>query len=208
MKKHIMNTKQEETQPKQKHNKHIEKAGKKWIQELEQDLQGRQTFAYKAIKNLNRNEKERARINNLEEAEWLKYYDKLWCNKNQQNEEEDVETQHIYGIDNITLEELNRALKISKNRKAPGPVEINMELIKYEGLLLKQRYLHFINQCWHSKDIPHKWQKSMVQPIFKKGDRRKCENYSDRRTKWIQKWTLLHRRSIYTTADNREKKRI
>jgi hypothetical protein len=51
--------------------------------------------------------------------------------------------------DAITLDELKNAFKNLKNQKAPGLDKINVELIKYGGLVLEFRLLHLINERWH-----------------------------------------------------------
>jgi hypothetical protein len=50
-------------------------------------------------------------------------------------------------VDPITIEELEEALNKLKNRKAPGPDNLNVELFKDGGLYLKQRLLTLLNMC-------------------------------------------------------------
>lgn len=79
--------------------------------------------------------------------------------------------------DLITIEELQEALKQLKNRKASGIDKINSELLKYGGMLLQWRLLHIINTCWQKLKIPNTWKVAEVISIFKKGDKKNCENY-------------------------------
>jgi hypothetical protein len=64
-----------------------------------------------------------------------------------------------------------------KNQKAPGLDKINMELIKYGGLILELQLLHLINECWNKHQIPLNWNTAEVISLFKKYDRNKCANY-------------------------------
>lgn len=47
-------------------------------------------------------------------------------------------------INEINLEELEDALRSSKIRKATGTDNINLELLKYSGMVSKIRFLHFL----------------------------------------------------------------
>lgn len=49
-----------------------------------------------------------------------------------------------YRGDKITIEEMQAALKQIKNRKAPGPDEMNAELLKYGRPLLAQYYCYIL----------------------------------------------------------------
>lgn len=80
-------------------------------------------------------------------------------------------------IDHFTLDELLDALQRSKNRKATGPDGINLELLKYGGLMLHLRLLHLYNECWARTEIPRTWYLAEVISLYKKGDRSKCGNY-------------------------------
>lgn len=48
-------------------------------------------------------------------------------------------------VDLLMLEEVKHALKKFKKRKAAGKDNINIELIKYSGIIFQLRFLHFLN---------------------------------------------------------------
>lgn len=146
-----------------------------FIATLENDVHGRQTVAFKTMKYLNQSEKESASINTITLEQWKQHYKSLWYDAN--IIEENKRNEHNTMIDLITLEELQKALKDMKNRKACGPDGINAELLKYGGLLLQFRLLHLYNICWRDCRIPDEWGVSEVISLFKKGDRGNCENY-------------------------------
>lgn len=152
----------------------------RFISNVEDDIHGRQEFAYKMMKHLNKTEKDDAKINIINKDEWLTYYTKLWTkeenmenpgNRNGKDEEEDR------SVDQIEMGELEAALQKTKNRKAPGQDNINPELLKFAHIEVKLRFLQLLNKCWRTKTIPDSWKIAKITPIFKKGDRSNCENY-------------------------------
>lgn len=52
-----------------------------------------------------------------------------------------------------------------------------MELFKYAPLSFLNKFLDFINICWIFGRIPEEWNESVVVPIYKKGNRKDCNNY-------------------------------
>ncbi len=44
-------------------------------------------------------------------------------------------------------------------------------------MLLQWRLLHIINTCWQKLKIPNTWKAAEVISIFKRGDKKNCENY-------------------------------
>ena len=154
---------------------HIE-SWERFIGNIEHDLFGRQSLAYKVIKTLKRDERENVQINAVDEKTWIKHYKDLWY-KEEEEEEEINQTRLINEVDSLTLEELLEEIKKSKNRKAPGMNGINTELIKYAGILFHLRLLHFYNMCWKTSQIPKEWRQAKVISIFKKGKRTNPNNY-------------------------------
>lgn len=147
-----------------------------FISRVEDDIHGRQTFAYKIIKHLNKTEKDTAGINVIQENQWIEHYKNLWTNKDEIYDEEENEKEK-QEVDPLTLEELQGVLRKAKNRKATGSDGVNTELLKYGGTLLHLRLLHLYNECWQRNKIPKEWKVALVISLFKKGDRNNCENY-------------------------------
>ena len=77
----------------------------------------------------------------------------------------------------ITLDELEKALKLTKNGKTPGLDNINLELYNYAPEEFTLRLLQFLNNTFRENCIPDEWRNSVITPIFKKGDRREPPNY-------------------------------
>ena len=64
-----------------------------------------------------------------------------------------------------------------KNGKSPGPDNIPGELLKHGGESLIKIFTTICQQIWKTKKWPDQWTKSLIIPIPKKGDSRKCSNY-------------------------------
>jgi len=71
----------------------------------------------------------------------------------------------------ITLDELEKELKLTKNGKTPGQDNINSELYKYAPEEFKLRLLQFLNNIYRENCIPDEWRNAVITPIFKKGDK-------------------------------------
>jgi hypothetical protein len=72
-------------------------------------------------------------------------------------------------VDPITLDELLLTLKSFKNKRAPGPDEMKIELI-IKALL--SYLLKFLNTWWKTGSIPDEWKGGVISPIFKEGNNR------------------------------------
>ena len=87
------------------------------------------------MKTLNSAEWETARVNNIKSEEWVNYYRNLWCNEEQpitakiENEEDHV--------DELTMDEIEKAFNKLKSRKAPGSDNINASSKFNECMLVR-----------------------------------------------------------------------
>jgi sorting nexin-29 len=61
--------------------------------------------------------------------------------------------------------------------KAPGEDDIIAELIKNASQELKNRLHALICKIWRDENMPDDWKVGLIVPLFKKGDKMKCENY-------------------------------
>lgn len=150
-----------------------------FITEIENDVHGKQELSYKIIRHLNCTERDVANIKIIKHQQWLEYYKQLLTleDKDNINEKEEINNRSGTNVDEIELEELEIALRNTKNRKATGSDKLNSELFKYASKNFKIRFLEFLNKCWIQRQIPEEWKMTIIQPIFKKGDKSKCENY-------------------------------
>jgi hypothetical protein len=80
-------------------------------------------------------------------------------------------------VEEITIENVEQAIRNLKNNKAAGTDGIHSELIKYRGYKLLNRIYELVRQFWEEERIPAEWKETIIVSIHKRGDRDKCENY-------------------------------
>jgi hypothetical protein len=73
--------------------------------------------------------------------------------------------------------EVNQVMKKLKTHKAAGWDNIPAELVKQGGIELKRRIHRLIKKIWKEEIPPTEWTDGIICPIYKKGDRMKCNNY-------------------------------
>jgi len=64
-----------------------------------------------------------------------------------------------------------------KSNKAAGPDKILPEFIKNGGLTLKQKIHQSVVKIWKQEKISCEWSEGILCPIYRKGDRKQCNNY-------------------------------
>lgn len=120
--------------------------------------------------------------NNIEEEEWRSYFMNLLggaeynergkiSNKMQREdvtkeEEEDLEDEEIY-----------RAAKKMKLKKAAGKDKIPMEAWMYGGKAIKEGLMEVIRRVWKEGEMPEDWKESIIVPLYKRGEVEKVGNY-------------------------------
>jgi hypothetical protein len=84
------------------------------------------------------------------------------------------------GRTNLTVSDIDVEIiiKSMKNGKSPGPGNINLELIKYGGRKVLVLVTKLLNKILQGDHIPQEMKTGYLMEIHKKGDKRKCENYS------------------------------
>lgn len=96
-------------------------------------------------------------------------------NENENENKNEIEAQNT--INPPSINEIEAVIKRLKNNKAPGADEIPAELLK-TGCFGVVRAIHGIMlRIWEQEDLPEEWRRSIICPIYKKGDRLRCENY-------------------------------
>jgi hypothetical protein len=64
-----------------------------------------------------------------------------------------------------------------KRYKSPGVDQIAAELIQAGGETLRSEFHKLIKLIWNKEELLHKWNESIVVPIYKKRDKTDCSNY-------------------------------
>jgi Reverse transcriptase (RNA-dependent DNA polymerase) len=112
--------------------------------------------------------------------EWKEYYSNLL---KETRDKYEPEAREILVADNenemhITLAEIKSTLRKMKNKKAAGPGNIPIELVKYAPDILLERLVFLYNKCLlQGENVPKEWNLAYISSIYKKGDKKQCKNY-------------------------------
>jgi hypothetical protein len=162
-------------------------------QDLEEDHSGNKKLMYSMAKRYRKQQAQKGRNikdgngNTLfgEEAineRWNEYFNELLnvdvTTQDEENEIPTDETETTQDDEEISMEEIEKAVKRTKNNKSPGPDQIPIEVVKAAG----DPMIHFLhkmfNTAYRTGQVPPLWNKSEICPIFKnKGDAQDCKNY-------------------------------
>ena len=77
----------------------------------------------------------------------------------------------------LTEAEVNSAIKSLKAGKAPGVDDIRPEMLKAMNCFGIRWLTRVCKVAWKTGKVPKQWQTSVLIPIHKKGDKKKCTNY-------------------------------
>ena len=107
---------------------------------------------------------------------WREYFEDLL---NEQNDYQVEETARVEGpLEEITEEEIEKALREMKNGKAAGPTGVTSELLKAAGSVGLRQLTNIMNERLAGEGIPDDWKRSTTVPIYKgKGDAMECGKY-------------------------------
>ena len=86
----------------------------------------------------------------------------------QEEERKESSSPDIFSND-LTIAELEKAIKMLKQRKAPGPDRVHNEMLKNIGTKAKTALLILFNKTWRKGVIPKAWRVATITPILKKG---------------------------------------
>jgi hypothetical protein len=73
--------------------------------------------------------------------------------------------------------EVELAIAKIKSHKSPGTEQIPAELIKAECRTILYSIHKLIISIWNKEELPEEWKESIIVPIYKKGDKKDCNNY-------------------------------
>jgi hypothetical protein len=75
--------------------------------------------------------------------------------------------------------EVEVAIEKLKRHKSPGIDQIPAEVIKVGGITIRSVIHKLTNSILNKEELPEEWKKSIIAPIYKKGDKTDCNNYID-----------------------------
>jgi len=101
--------------------------------------------------------------------------------ENETNIEESASAEndvHVPQLDDpISEEEVRRALRNLKHGKAAGLDQVCGEFLKYAGDVVCPFLTHLFNKLYDLSIFPEEWCKSVIVPLYKKGDKSNPDNY-------------------------------
>jgi hypothetical protein len=81
-------------------------------------------------------------------------------------------------VNDVSMQDIKKIINSLKNWKTPGTDGIPAELIKYYGWeVLHQAIYELCQKIWNDEELPEEWNKAIVVPLYKKGDKLNCNNY-------------------------------
>ncbi|CAF1127812.1 unnamed protein product, partial [Didymodactylos carnosus] len=86
---------------------------------------------------------------------------------------EEVERQNA----NPTVEEVRRAVKQMKSRKAPGSDEVTADLLKAGGEPVIRWLFEIFTDVWKNEEMVEDWSLALLIRLYKKGEKQLCDNY-------------------------------
>ena len=107
---------------------------------------------------------------------WKEYFNEL-LNVENPNEMEELEC--VEGpLHDVTMEEVEIALKSMKPNKAPGPSGLNSDILKSGGKAVLEQLTNVLQQVMATEESPAEWKDSVTIPLYKgKGDPLQCGKY-------------------------------
>ena len=76
----------------------------------------------------------------------------------------------------VQRDEVAAALQKLNLGKVAGSDGISAELLKGGGSIIMDWLLELIEEVWRSGVVPQDWKDAELVPLYKKGDRMRCDN--------------------------------
>jgi len=110
--------------------------------------------------------------NNIGEEEWRRYFMGLLEGEDMEVRKriKTVDTRRNTG-EEIGIEEVRKAIKKLKGKKAAGVDGIPMEAWKFAGEEMIKELTDLIRLIWRQGILPREWRKSIIVPLYKRGDK-------------------------------------
>ena len=128
---------------------------------------------------------------------WKEYFCDLLNVPNSQENPEEENDFRIGEEDEenlITMEEFEKAISRMKNGKSPGDDGLPVEVLKAGGATVANKLLKIFNAAYKAEMVPLDWQKGVISPILKKGDKTVC--YNHRGITWLSHAGKIYNRIL------------
>lgn len=163
---------------KKKFKELIEKKQKDKRKEEEEDLRKlkKETDIWKYI-NRTRNKRENTE-NKIKKEVWRQHFMDLLEGKEEDGVTEGGKQREEMGQEKmLEEEEIMTAVRKMKLKKAVGVDGIPMEAWRYAGVGLRRKFVDLLMLIWKCGSLPRDWRKSIVVPLYKRGDKESVGNY-------------------------------
>lgn len=159
---------------------YLEEKRKKKREEEEEELRSihRESEVWKFI-NRKRNKRE-WKENNIEDEVWRKHFMELLGGEDIEEtlgQEMYKQAERFEDQKEVEEEEIGKAVMKLKVGKAVGTDGIPLEAWRYGGEAIKKGLIEVIRKAWRDGVIPEEWRKSIIVPLYKRGEVENAENY-------------------------------
>jgi len=159
---------------------------KLWLEKKQREKREEEEEALKSLRNekeiweyINRKRGKRKWVENkIGKEEWRNYFMRLLDGVEVEAATEGTVAEENEKVEEgIEEEEIKKALKKMKMKKAAGIDGIPMEAWRYAGKELWMELVELIKDIWKEGTLPKDWRKSVVVPLYKRGEKEKAGNY-------------------------------
>ena len=153
----------------------------KRIKRLKESVNDPKLF-WKTIRSVNR---KNVIYNEVSIRQWHDHFANVFNLYEDETEENDVRDDNMLDAnideplfnDFITKDEVLESIKKSKIGKSAGPDRMISEMLKYSNVYVVDFLLQLFNHLFDNGLFPVEWSKSIIIPIYKKGDKNNPDNY-------------------------------
>ena len=126
----------------------------------------RSSKAWKTLKGLRKDTQEKSNMSLITIEGWKNYYKTLLTEERTEFlTTEQHECTNDQQVTEITTQEVSRAVKEMKNRKAAGPRGLQIELIKNAPAGVYEILARIFKKCLQGQEIPQEWKKAHITSI-------------------------------------------
>lgn len=109
--------------------------------------------------------------------DWKRYFQELLEGSETRAEEENPSASKTDNPETITKEDMDKAIKRLKKKKASGEDGTRNEAWIYASQEVKDRLLEIIQKVAKGQGFPEGWRRGVISPLYKKGPRDVMQNY-------------------------------
>ena len=93
--------------------------------------------------------------------------------------------------------EVEMTIEKLKRHKSPSIDKIPAELINAEFITFRSEIHKHTSSVWNKEELPEEWKKSIIIPIYKKGDKTDCSHIRTKFYSSFSSQSYLHMQTNY-----------